>query len=250
MSLDISNVLKDWPYEPGQLNVRLIVGEDDEPKIQMRIDLGVLQMETEGRPDGLRPEGHESLLELQEANLDGHIEEHGSEEGFSLDAEDCRLLREEAVQYYHRYISLLVLEDYEGVIRDTSRNLRLLDFCAKHAEREEDRNILEQFRPYLIMMRARAMASQALDANEAKAAMLAIDDGLEQIRAHFTEIGRAEGVDASNEARLLNAMREALAPKLPVSQKDELRQRLDQAISQENYELAAILRDELKLMRE
>ena len=250
MSLDISNVFQDWPYEPGQLNVRLIVGDDGEPKIQMRVDLGVLQMETEGRPDGLRPEGHESLLELHESRLDAHVEEHGSEEGFGLDAETCRMLREEAVQYYHRYISLLVLEDYEGVIRDTSRNLRLLDFCAKHAERDEDRTILEQFRPYLIMMRARAMASQALDADEPKAAMLAIDDGLEQIRAHFTDIGRGESVDASNEARLLSAMRDALAPKLPVSQKDELRQRLEQAISHENYELAAILRDELKLMHD
>lgn len=248
MSLDITNVFKDWPYEPGQLNVRLIVGDDGEPKIQMRVDLGVLQMETEGRPDGLRPEGFESLLELHEARLDAHLEEHGSEEGFALDADVCRALREEAVQYYHRYISLLALEDYEGVIRDTSRNLRLLDFCSRFAEDEDDRTILEQFRPYLIMMRTRAMASQALDSNESKAALLSIDEGIEEIRRYFEEAGEADKFDASNEARLLRGMRDALAPKLPVSQKDELRQRLEQAIAHENYELAAILRDELRRM--
>jgi protein-arginine kinase activator protein McsA len=37
-----------------------------------------------------------------------------------------------------------------------------------------------------------------------------------------------------------------LEAKLPISQKAELKQRLQRAIETENYELAAILRDELK----
>ena len=45
-------------------------------------------------------------------------------------------------------------------------------------------------------------------------------------------------------------MREALVPKLPVSQRAELRARLDEALMQENYELAAILRDELRMLPE
>lgn len=247
-SLDLAALTKDWPYTPGQINVRLITGDDGLPKIQMRVDLGILQMEVSGRPDGERPEGCESLLERYEKRLDEETAEHGSAEGFALDAEACRLLREEAVQYYHRYLSLLVLEDYEGVVRDTTRNLRLLDLCANHASSEQDAQALEQFRPYLIMMRARAMASQALEEDEPKAAILAIDEGLEQIAAHFTADGRPDVFDSANEVRLLKGMRDALAPKLPVSERDELRQRLKKAISQENYELAAILRDELKQM--
>ena len=46
-------------------------------------------------------------------------------------------------------------------------------------------------------------------------------------------------------------MREALVPKLPASppsQAAELRRRLQRAIDQENYELAAILRDEIRLL--
>ncbi|MFN9976994.1 MAG: UvrB/UvrC motif-containing protein [Phycisphaerae bacterium] len=43
-------------------------------------------------------------------------------------------------------------------------------------------------------------------------------------------------------------MRESLVPKLPVSQQSELRARLASAIESENYELAAILRDELKML--
>ena len=37
-------------------------------------------------------------------------------------------------------------------------------------------------------------------------------------------------------------------PKLPASPEAELRDRMNRAIEQENYELAAILRDELRAM--
>ena len=46
----------------------------------------------------------------------------------------------------------------------------------------------------------------------------------------------------------LRGMRDALVPKLPASQRAELEERLRGAIDAENYELAAILRDELRMM--
>ena len=138
MSNDISKILRDWLYESGKLNVRLIEGDDGEPRIQMRLDLGLLQMMAEGRPDGQKPRGYDSLLEFQEARLDESTDQNKEGE-FALNEDDCRELREEAVQYYHRYMALLVLDDFEGVVRDTSRNLRVLDLCAKHASTESDR---------------------------------------------------------------------------------------------------------------
>lgn len=250
MSADITPILNQWPYEPGKINVRLIDGDDGEPRIQLRLDLGVLQMRTSGRPDGQRPHGFESLLEYHESRLDEHADEKGSASGFALSEEDCRELREEAVQYYHRYVCLMVLEDYDGVVRDTTRNLRLLDFCSRHAAKEGDRHVLEQFRPYITMMRARALASQALSDNEPKAAIHAIDEGLAALHQYFQEQGEAETFEQAAEVQILKGMRDALTPKLPVSQQAELRQRLESALKQENYELAAILRDELKAMKE
>lgn len=250
MSADITPILNQWPYEPGKINVRLIDGDDGEPRIQLRLDLGVLQMRTSGRPDGQRPHGFESLLEYHESRLDEHADEKGSASGFALSEEDCRELREEAVQYYHRYVCLMVLEDYDGVVRDTTRNLRLLDFCSRHAANEGDRHVLEQFRPYITMMRARALASQALSDNEPKAAIHAIDEGLAALHQYFQEQGEAETFEQAAEVQILKGMRDALTPKLPVSQQAELRQRLESALKQENYELAAILRDELKAMKE
>lgn len=250
MSLDLTKLLSDWPYESGKINVRQIVGEDGNSKIQLRLDLGIMQMEVTGRPDGIRPHGYESLLEYYESKLDEHANRGGSEDGFTLSEDDCRELRDEAVQYYHRYVCMMVLEDFEAVVRDTSRNLRVIDLCAQHAEAESDRTVLEQFRPYIMMMRARALASQALKDNEPKAAINSIEEGLEALRKHFTDVGEADQFEESNEVKMLKAMRDALTPKLPVSAKTELKQRLQQAIEQENYELAAILRDELKLLKE
>lgn len=255
MSVDLTNLMQDWPYEPGQINVRLIQGDDGEGKIQMRLDLGILQMEVSGRPDGLKPNGCESLLEFHETRIDEHMEDGGPEGDSETDPpilspEDCRLLREEAVQYYHRYISLLVLGDYDGVVRDTSRNLRVLDLCREFAEEEEDRSVLEQFRPYITMMRMRALASQMVADNEPKAALLLIDDAIEMIRKQYEDAGRTEEYEEASEVQLLRGMRDELVSKLPAGQKHELRERLAKAIEQENYELAAILRDELRLMRE
>ncbi len=251
MTPDLTALLDAWPYESGRLNVRLIQGEDGEPRIQLRLDLGILQMRTSGRPDGKSAiEGFESLLEHHEARLDEHIEANGSASGFVLAPEACQALRDEAVQYYHRYVCLMALEDFEGVVRDTTRNLRVLDLCAAHAETEGDRTTLERFRPYIMMMRARAMAAQALKDNEPKAAVFAIDDGLESLRRYFEESGQLDAFDESNEVQALRGMRSALTPKLPVSQESELRKRLKDALEQENYELAAILRDELKLIRD
>lgn len=250
MGFDLTKMLEDWPYEPGKINVRLIEGDDGEPMVQLRIDLGIMQLRCSGRPDGQRPGGFESLLDYHEARLDEHVAEHGSASQFVLGEDECRELREEAVQYYHRYVCLMVLDEFDGVIRDTTRNLRVVDLCSKYAETEQDRQVLEQFRPYITMMRARAMASQFLRDNEPKAAVLAVDEGLEALRKYFSETGQMESFDDSSEVQILKGMRDALTPKLPVSQKSELKTRLAQALEHENYELAAILRDELKNLKD
>jgi protein-arginine kinase activator protein McsA len=87
-------------------------------------------------------------------------------------------------------------------------------------------------------------------AEEPKVALWAIDDGIEQIRKLYEEAGREDDFEDASEIQLLRGMRDELALKLPASQKNELRERLRKAIEAENYELAAILRDELRMLRE
>ena len=52
-SHDLRRILAGWDYEPHQITVRKIAGDDGAIKIQMRLPLGVLQMEVSGRPDGV-----------------------------------------------------------------------------------------------------------------------------------------------------------------------------------------------------
>jgi len=136
------------------------------------------------------------------------------------------------------------------VVRDTSRNLRAFDLCHDYAALDLDRSLLEQFRPHVAMMRARAEAELAVSEKQPKQALTAIDRGLEEIRACLEESGRGDSYETSNEVQLLRGMRDALVPKLPASQRVELRERLQAALDAENYELAAILRDELRLLKD
>src|SRR5437764_8130492 len=92
ISKDISAVLKGWDYESGTINVRKVAGLDGVPKLQMRLDLGLLQMELTGRPDGQRPHGCESLLDYYEGLLREHEKRYGTDLGFHLTAEHCQAI--------------------------------------------------------------------------------------------------------------------------------------------------------------
>jgi tetratricopeptide (TPR) repeat protein len=242
---DITPVLKGWDYEPGTISVRKVAGQDGHPKLQMRIDLGVLQMELTGRPDGRRPHGCESLLDYFETLLGDHRRRNGTELGFHLNQAQCQSLREEAFQYYQRYLSLFVLEDFEGVVRDTERNLRMLDICGQFAEEEQDRLVLEQYRPYIVMMHARAQASIAYNNSNYAEALNIVEQGLSEIREFFVRFHHAEGYGRSNEVRVLKRFAREIRRKLPVDPLAKLRRRLDRAVKDERYEEAAKLRDKI-----
>jgi hypothetical protein len=244
-SKDITPVLRGWDYEPGTINVRKVTGLDGSPKIQMRLDLGLLQMEMNGRPDGVRPHGCESLLDYFERKLADHRRRNGTELGFQITGTDCQSLREEAVMYYHRYLSLFVLEDFPGVVRDTARNLRLLDLCGQYAADEQDRLVLEQYRPYITMMNARAQASLQVKEGRYREALATVNRGLAEIKEFYSRFGQDEAYGHSNEVRVLKRFGREIRRKLPVNPVDALKRKLDRAVKNEEYEEAARLRDKM-----
>jgi hypothetical protein len=246
LSKDITPLLRGWDYEPGTINVRRINGLDGSPKLQMRLDLGLLQMELSGRPDGTRPHGCESLLEYYEDQLQDHKRRNGTELGFHLTADQCSALREEAGLYYHRYLSLYVLEDFTGVVRDTARNLRVLDFCGKFAVDEQDRLVLEQYRPYITMMNTRASASILFKDGKYPQALAIVTEGLDKIKEFFTQFGQPEAFAQANEVKVLKQFARDIRKKLPIDPIVKLQSQLDKAVRAEEYEEAARLRDEIK----
>jgi len=245
MNLDIGDIMDDWPYRPGQITARRINGSDGVEKIQLRLDLGILQMNSQGRPDGDRPHGCDSLLDYYRRELAEITAETGSDEGFSLDERACELLRSEAVLYYHRYLAEFVLEDYAAVARDTSRNLMLMDFCAEYAHDASDRYVLEQYRPYVVMMNTRAKAQILVRDQRPKAALALIEEGVRKIKEFFDRFDHPDMADESTELVMLRALAGEIESGIPKDPLQELRDALDRAISDERYEEAADLRDRI-----
>ena len=113
-NLDLNNLLDGWSHEPGQVKARKIAGNDGREKLQLRIDLGLIQMELQGRPDGERPFGYESLLQYHQSRASMALTRGTT---YELVDSDLVGLQQEAVQYYHRYLSLFQLQDYPNVVR-------------------------------------------------------------------------------------------------------------------------------------
>ena len=168
MKVDLRDVLKNWPYDPENDVHRVAVGGRE--VLQVRLPLGIEQYELEGRPDGERPYGKESVLDHQLERL-AEAEQAGKEPEFVLNSEDCSELFSEGTLYYYRYLHLFQIKDWPGTVRDTARNLRLFDLVHVHAEDEEDQFYLEQWRPYLVRMNAAAAAMIQLERDQFEAAL-------------------------------------------------------------------------------
>jgi hypothetical protein len=251
MSFDISSLLEQWDYQPGQVVVRKFRGNDGLEKIQLRVDLGMLQMNALGRPDGKHPYGRETLLEYYQAQLEKFQTEHrGDDKEFRLSPEDCGRLQQEAIQFHHRYICLFQLEDYDGVLRDTERNLRVFDFVQRHAASEEIAWALQQFRPQLLMMRIRARGAVALKGSHYDQVLRLVESGLEEIRQFYREHERLDLMEQSGEILSLESWLQEIQTKRPLSPRERLENALNEAVRNEDYEKAAQVRDALKNLKE
>jgi len=250
MTKDISPVLEGWDYEPNEIKVRIVKGLDRKEKIQLRLDLGLLQMEIDGRPDGMRPYGKESFLQYYEDLAKRHFRKYGNDTPFCLDARDCMRLQHEAIQYYHRYLSLMKLGDFKRVVRDTRRNIRVFDLVSKYAVNEEVKWGFEQYRPYVIMMLTRALGSISLEKKDYDEALRHVETGVEEILNFYENIGETELAEESFEVQFLYSWGEEIEQSRPLSKFEALQRKLDKAVELENYEWAARLRDELKSITE
>ncbi len=245
MIQDLRTILDGWEYEPGKISVRKIIGRDGHEKIQTRVDLGLLQLEPVGRPDGRRPYGYDSMLTFFETRLRDHIARGGDDAGFVLLPEDCRDLRHEVHLCYQRYLSLFVLEEYEGVERDTEWNLRLIELCRRYAETEYDRTALESQWGYVLMMHTRAKVYQAVDAKQFDIAPALLEHGRQRLLEWESSKERADDESAAPELEVLDALREEVFDRMPADAVPRLEWELNEALAGEDYERAAELRDQL-----
>lgn len=245
MNFDISGILGNWEYDPSSVTARWIKGTDGRTRVQLRLDLGLFQMEAEGRPDGAHPRGYASLLDFYVA-----LEKTSpqNKRAFTLDAEACSELQQEAMQYYYRYLSFYALHHFDGVVSDTEHNLGLLELVKRHAEDEDLIWQFQQFYPYVRMMNARARAERAVEAKHHEQAIRALQKALDDIQAFWNEYGDNDGVAGTQEIEMLSDLLSQVRQHKPKSAADRLRDQLAHAIAVENYEKAAVLRDRLNAL--
>jgi len=233
----IDRILKQWPYRPGEVDARLVEGADGREVVQLRVDLGLLQMETSGRPDGTRPGGAETYFDFLVAAAIAQGDD------FELDEEQCREADREFVQYYHRRICWLALREFPQAVLDADHTLGLMDFCKKHSPDEQWTLSHEQYRPFVLFHRTQAAALAALSDRGAEAAVEEITKGLDQMRQVFTDYEAEEEFDEDELVQRLVELRESLRQHFRVGR--TLQEQLADAVAAEKYELAAEIRDEL-----
>ena len=250
MEQDIGPIIEGWEFDPDEICVRKITGSDGTPKIQVRLDLGLLQMEMKGRPDGKRPLGQESLLDHYERELETYSSGYGSDAGFKLDREACALLGQEGLQYYQRYVCLFHLEEFDGVERDTARNLRMFDLIHRYASDEEDRGQMEQYRPYVLMMNTRARGAISIARKDWDSALQQIQEGIDKIKAFLQEKGQADGIGSCDEIAFLTQWEEEVRGSRPMTLKQRLQRQMREAIEKEDFERAARIRDQVRRLEE
>lgn len=244
---DLRSLLDAWPYDE-HASTRIVQGTDGRQFLQVRTPLGMEQFELEGRPDGLRPYGSESVLQHhQDRLLIAFAKDTG--ETFRLSAEDCAELFREGTLYYLRYLHLFQLKDWTRTARDTQRNLELFDFVHKHAAREEDRMHLEKWRPYILRVNAIARAMIDLEHDSPEAAIVLLERTIARIEALAELDDEAFRFERGRSLGALHEVADRIRQTRPVSELQRLESELRQAIATEAFEQAALLRDRIRDLR-
>lgn len=248
--IDLQSTLRDWPYDPEKISVRKILGADGIVRLQMRVELGIIQMEAEGRPDGLHPYGCDSLLAYHQKRLEKYQYRNGTTLGYALSPQDCYSLRLEAALYYRRYVSYFVLEEFDNLIHDTANSLAIIDVCKEYAMELEDRGALEEFRSYVLMMHTRGLAYKAMEEKEPASALAHVNRGILEINSLYEVEGKPDLMEQSEELKILRDLAKQLSEKMPEDSILATRKALREAIDQEHFEEAARLRDKLNQFSE
>jgi hypothetical protein len=247
---DIDPILESWD-SPG--SARTIIGADGQQKVQLRVEAnghrGLVQFDCDGRPDGKLPYGCDFVLDHHMARFERHVAAAGPAEDFRLTHEESAELIEEAVLVYNRYVLLLQLEDYDRVVRDTERNMRLFRFLHRHAEVPEDANALEKWWPYIIRISQTAKAFAAAGREDFEGALAAAREAERELLALPDQDDPVFKVERDRSVKAVTEMEAVFGRRVPPDRVVLLEEEKLRAVEREDYEHAARLRDEIERVR-
>ena len=245
---DLKALLESWPYDPDDC-VRVVTLGDGREVMQVRLPLGIEQYEIDGSPDGHRPHDVESVLDHHLAQLEA-AKAAGKEAEFRLNPDECVDLFNEGVLYYYRYLHLFQLKDWPRTVRDTARNLCLFDFIRRYAARDEDKQYLEQWRPYVLRINAVAAAMIALGGDDHPKALAIVTGAAGKIEALPDIDEDTFRFERQRSLEALHDLAEQIEKDKPLTELQTLERQLDEAVTTEHYERAAELRDRIRILRQ
>lgn len=248
MSLDLDEILLDWECSPGEISARSIASADGSEYIQLRIELGVLQMFPDGRPDGARYRGFPSALDFL-----AHEQRVGGEE---VDDDDARELERELTQFNYRRLALASVaddalrhDDKNEAVRQLLRCVRDIDQCLRRARMIDElrQRPPEQvgLKPTLLFNRARLASQLRVVQGHYDEAIAEADRGAEALEQLFLDCGvEPEQSDEDPGVQYLRQLAARLRKQYAIPR--TLQQQLDTAVENEDFESAARIRAEIR----
>ncbi len=251
--LDIKPILDEWDKQEGQVTARIFTDRYGQYQLQMRINCGLIQMYMDGRPDGEAIGGCQSFLEYMEQQVirDGCVEEYEIREETDVWEE----LEREMNQFYYRRIALLAVGRdaqcdgdmelakmcFAKAIRDADYTLNAIEFIKEYCDDEDYVEIHQRTKSFVIWHRTIARAQLSILAGNADEAIELIKEGREQIEMIYIERGLNKWLKYEPAIKELKAFERHIRQKYNIPM--TLKEQLEQAIMQEDYERAAEIRN-------
>ena len=250
MRRDMDDTIQGWPYEPepGEVIAREVRARDGRMVVQVRVELGVLQLEVGGRPDGTRPHGFPSYLDYLRYRASGRGQtEAGRATHWTMSPDHCSEADREFVQFYHRRVAWLTLQRYDKALLDADHTLALMDFVCKHGIDDDYIASHERFRGLVLFHRTQAAAALALERRKPDEAIDVVREGAERLTSHHNRWSEEHNDSETPNQPLIEQLRvleQEIRKNFAVEK--TLREQLEDAVAEEDYELAARLRDQIR----
>jgi len=250
MRRDLDDVIQGWPFdpEPGEHLAREVRARDGRKVLQVRIELGVLQLEVTGRPDGVRPHGFVTYLDyLRHSAASRGLAPGGKAPRWCMSAQQCAESDREFIQFYHRRVAWRALGRHDRAIQDADHTLALMDFVRRHGIGEDYIASHEQFRGIVLFHRTEAAFALALERHRPEEAIDALREGIDRLTTHQRAWWEEHDPSESPNPTLVEQLRkieQEIRQKFLVEK--TLREQLDEAVAREDYEQAARLRDQIQ----
>lgn len=249
MRRDLDDVIQGWPYdpEPGEILAREVKTRDGRSVLQIRVELGVLQLEISGRPDGSRPHGFVTYLDYLRYCVASRGQAASGKAGpWMMEQEHRDQADREFIQFDHRRTAWLQLRRYDKAILDADHTLALMDFVRRHGNEEDYVASHEQFRGLVQFHRTQAQALIAIERRRPEEAIDALREGMAKLTGHQrtwwedrdADLGESPNPSLVDQLRIFE---QEIRKNYAVEK--TLREQLDEAVAREDYEQAARLRD-------